>query len=218
VHIIGTGATPDEIVITGPETATPANETQIDVFHIPVTYLIQNVTVRAHNLKYPFHVDYSLANFDMYIKDCKIEHLGSALGYIHAIGCGIYHNQRLTVINCTMPTGQGFYAHGNQSTVRDLSEHFEIELFNCTMPQFLWLDCIEYAGSKITLTNNSIDTVNLQTYTGIYDANSGNPTCNTGTKVYTTFFNSGNSVGALVRDSETAAILGAVMDDVTDFN
>jgi hypothetical protein len=102
--------------------------------------------------------------------------------------------------------------------VRDLSEHFEIELFNCTMPQFLWLDCIEYAGSKITLTNNSIDTVNLQTYTGIYDANSGNPTCNTGTKVYTTFFNSGNSVGALVRDSETAAILGAVMDDVTDFN
>jgi hypothetical protein len=215
VHIIGESKT--GVIIYGPETTTPANEVLMDVFHTPATCLVQNVTVRGYKNKYCFHADYNSGGYQysLYIKDCVLEKTTSASGFWHEIGCGIYGGQKVTVINTTM-SNHGFYAHGNASATRDLSKHFEILLSGCTC-NFEWTDYIEYAANKITLTNNTIDNLILTTSTGVYDANPGNPACNTGTKVYTPFTNSGNTVTTVTRDTETAAILGTTMDTPSDF-
>lgn len=218
VHIKGLGASRDDIVITGHQQSVPANEVLADVFHLPATCMIENITIQAQNTKYCIHCDYTGYEYDLWLKNVKLIHLGSVSGYSDNIGCGMYGGDKITAVNCEGIVGSGFYAHGNASTSRDLAKHFEIELYGCNFNLFLWQDYIEYAANTITLTNNTIDTVDLRTVTSVYDANPGNPACNTGTKVYTPFFNSGNTVDALIRDSETAAILGTTMDDVTDFN
>lgn len=214
VHIIGESTA--GVIINGPSAASPGNEVAVDTFHTPANCLIQNVTIKALNAKYCVHADYSLYDYSLYLKDCVLTHMGSVSGFNDPIGCGLYGGQKIVLLGCTL-NGEGFYAHGNATNTRDTSKHFEILLKSCNMPKFLWQDYIEYAANTITLTDNTVTEVNLQTITTVYDANPGNPACNTGTKVYTSFTNSGNTVTTVTRDSETAAILGTTMNDPTDF-
>lgn len=213
IHIVGESE--DGVHIYGPP-QDPGNESIADVFHIPATCLVKNMTVHAYDVKYPFHCDENNIAYDMYFENVTTYHDHSNDGYLYDVGVGIYGDQRLTFINCTR-NGGGFFGHGNLSSARDLSKHFEIEDYQSTGAQWQWLDTIEYAANKITLTNCTIGEVYLRTDTTVYDANPGNPACNTGTKVYTNFIVSGNDVTTVTRDSETAAILGTTMDDPTDF-
>lgn len=216
IHIIGESKA--GVIVNGPQAAVSANETLVDVFHVPATCLIANLTINAQNCKYAFHCDYSSGNYeyDLYVKDCNVNHLGSVSGYDDAFGIGFHMNQSVTAIGCTI-TGEGFYAHGEIACVRDLLKPWHLKIKNCTMNNFIFQDYLEYSANTVTLTGNTIGVVNLQTITSVWDANPGSPTCNNGTKVYTSFVRSGNTVTTVTRDAETISILGTTMDDPTDF-
>lgn len=217
IHIIGESEA--GVIVYGPAAPTQPDEVLVDVFHIPATCLIQNMTIIAYNNKYAFHCDYNSGGYmyDLYVKNCNVEHSGSRTGYNDAIGCGMYGGQSVNVFGCTI-VGEGFYAHGDISCAgRDLSKHFNIYIKNSTMNNFIWQDYLEYSANRILLYGNTIGVVNLQTITSVYDANPGNPACNTGTMIYTAYSVGRNIVTTVTRDATTVTILGSSLSTPTDF-
>jgi hypothetical protein len=209
IHIVGESQS--GVIINGPEAASSANESLVDCIHVVAKCLIKNVTLQAHNAKYPIHADQTNSVYDLWVENCTLHHLGSVTGLKYDIGIGFYKDQKITLVGCTLLNG-GVFCHGNAGPgSRDNAKPWSISVSNSTMPAFTFFDYIEYAGQTVTLSGNTLGAVTLNAFSTVYDANPGVATCNQGTKVFTTFFKFNNTVTSVTQNAEATSILGGTM-------
>lgn len=211
VHIVGESK--EGVIINGPEATSTPNEALVDAIHVPASCLIKNVTIQALNCKYAIHADFNAGTYvyNLWIEDCILDHLGSNGGNKYDLGVGFHKNQQIDVRRVSF-NGGGIFVHGNGGTVRDNAEPWHFSVKNSTMPEFHFIDFIEYSGQSVTLTSNTITDAFINASAVVYDANPGNPVCNQGFKVFTNFINSLNTVGSVTQNAEATAILGGTMD------
>lgn len=211
IHIVGESKT--GVIINGPQAALSTDEVLVDVFHIPASCLIKNVTIQALNCKYGIHADYVAGNYvyNLWVEDCVIDHLGSVSGFKYDIGVGMWKEQTINIRRVSF-NGGGIFIHGTSSSNRDITKPWHFSVKNSTMPEFHFIDFIEYAGQTITLTSNTITDVFLNGNASVYDANPSDPACNQGFKPFTTFINSANTVTTVTQNAEATAMIGGTMD------